>query len=403
MIIAFILIFFIGSLINKTNSLVRKNLTIIILLIYLSISFIDLIWLFQIEEQPFHPSDPTHYYELIRDISFIQIFNLESSNSFYLIINWILNQFWINPYWISIWVKIDNCLIAVFIYLLLTYNIKTVSKWDYILLFNPYMILTINRNVRDLYIILFVLIILIGLKTIQNRSISKYWIISAVLCLSITRIVLFAPIMAVWLYNKWGTLSKRVRLISLVFFVIITIGAISFLLKTVLNQMLSSMDFVGENIEDIMPILSGDISIPSVIAVVKRLVIAAVVFIFTPNPINFFNTWIDSMNATGASNIYTGFDNFLIFIGSIYNYIFVIPYIFYTIFNYKYLNKSLLLFTCIYSILYIVSYLGQTDIRNHNTAIFFFIACLMTSHIRIKLKPKEYLLSLVVCIGIGKS
>lgn len=403
MIIAFILIFGIGSLFNRTNSVIRKKLTILIFMLYLSISFIDLIWLFQIERRPFHPSDPTYYYELIKDISFIQIFKLESSNSFYLIVNWFFNQFWNNPYWISIWVKIDNCLIAIFIYLFLTYDIKTVSKWDYILLLNPYMILTINRNVRDLYIILFVLIILIGIKAIHNRSISKYWILSAIICLSITRIVLFAPIISVWLYNKWETLSKGTRLISLVFLGIVIVGALSFLLKTVMNQMLSSMEFGGENIEDIMPMLSGDISIPSVIAVVKRLGIATVVFIFTPNPINFFYTWIASMDSTGASNIYTGFDNFLIFIGSIYNYVFVIPYIFYTIFNYKYLNKPLLLFTCIYSILYIVSYLGQTDIRNHNTAIFFFITCLMTSRIRIKLKTKEYLLSLAVCMGIGKS
>ncbi|MDE6479936.1 MAG: hypothetical protein K2L45_06660 [Muribaculaceae bacterium] len=401
MILAFLFICGITYFKGKTLNPIRRNLILLFLLLYLIISFLDMLWLFSVEERPLHPSDPTEYYEKVKDLNFTQVLDLESSNSFYFIVNWFLNLFWDNPYWISIWVKIDNCLLAVFIYLLLTHNRHNVTKWDYILMLNPYMILTINRNVRDLYIILFVLVILIGLHTIKNLRLPKICVLCAIFSLSITRIILFAPILAVWLFQKWNTLSKKMRYFGVLIVVVAIFCAFTFIMKTMVNQMVSSMDFGGENIEELMPLISGNYSLGSFVALFKRLLIATFVFVFTPNPINFFNSWMTTMNDIGGSNIYTGIDNFIILIGSLYYYIFIVPYIFYCIFRIRTINKSLILFTVIFSILYIISYLGQTDIRNHNTAIFFFIVSLMNSHSAIKLKTKDYLLSLGACFGLS--
>lgn len=403
MIISFIILFILSYLYHSTESRLRKELSVCVLLVYFIFSLFDYYWLTVVEDMPLHPSDPTGYYLAIRDISFSEIFELDGSNTFYFIVNWFIYKFWQSPYWLSVWIKIDNCFLAILIYLLLTHKLKKVTKFDYILLFNPYMILTINRNVRDLYIILFVLVILIGLKVVGDLRVKKRWALLCIILLLMTRAILVGPLALIYIFMRLKTISKQMCCFIIGLLSIGVYVAFPLIFRIMSNQMISSMDYIGEDVADLLPFLQNDYSVGSFLILFKRLLIATFVYLFTPNPINFYSNWVQTMSVTGLSNIYTGFDNMLIVLGGWYNYIFVIPYLIFTLFHWKSLNRPLLLFTFLYAILYIVSFVGQTDIRNHNTFIFFFLATLMHSRHSIKLGIKDYAMSLLLLIGISKT
>ncbi len=401
MIIGVFFLLAIATLLNRTVNKKRKHLAFGILLLYSIISLFDMYWLFQIEEIPLHPSDPSFYFEEAMKVSFTGIFKDSHTNLFYPVINWLLSRVWYDPYWFCIWIKIDNCLIAVFIYLLLTYKNIRIQTIDYILLFNPYMILTLNRNVRDVYLILFILIIIIGMGAIKNRSLPKSILIIGIILLGVTRPVLLGPLAMAWMIMKWKSFNYPIKVFCVCLSLIIGFSVIEILIHESMNQMISAMDYAGEDFEDLKPLLYGDYSLSSIIAFIKRFILSLAIFLLTPNPFNFYSEWTTNMSITGASNIYTGFDNFLIFVGSIYYYAFIVPYFIYCLMNLKRFNKPILWFSIFYAILYAVSYLGQTDIRNHNTFIYFFLVSIMYSKLPIKLKLQEYIASGLLCLGIG--
>lgn len=401
MIISIVLLLIIANLLNRTPNNKRRILTIITLIIYAGISLCDMIWLFQIEEIPLHPSDPSNYFNFVISSSFDKIIE-EKSNIFYPIINWILTRVWIDPYWFCVWIKLDNCLLAVLIYLLLTYKNPKVNHIDFLILFNPYMILTLNRNVRDLYIILFSLIIIIGLGAIKNRKIPKSILFIAIILLGFTRPILLGPLAVSWFILKWNQLNSMKKTLCSILMIGIGILGFEIIIFESMNQMISAMDYSGQDYESLLPLVRGDYSVSAITAFLKTIIPAFAVFILTPNPINFWNDWISNMSVTGASNIYTGFDNGLILLGSIYYYIFIIPYLIYCFFHINKFNKAIICFSILFAILYTISFLGQTDIRNHNTFIFFFLVSIMYSSSPIKLKLRHYITSGLLCLGITK-
>lgn len=402
MVAAILLLVFIKILLCKTLCHKRALIALVVLIGYLFISALDMIWLFNVENTPLHPSDPINYYYNAITNPFSEVFAEGHSNMLYPIINWIMSRFWQDPYWFCVWIKIDNCLLAILIYLLLTCKKQSLTAIDYIILFNPYMILTLNRNVRDLYIILFVLMIFVGMGVIKSIRVNKFWLIVSIFLLSITRAILIAPLLAVWFSMKWSKFSKIQKALSLIVITAISIIGFDLLIKESMNQMISSMAYSGQDYEELKPLLSGNYSISAWFAFAKKFVMAFAIFLFTPNPLNYFVEWFSSMTETGAYNIYTGFDNVLIFLGSIYYYIFIVPYIINVFYNYRKYNKHLLLFSLLFTILYSVSYLGQTDIRNHNTFIYFFLASILYSTQRIDIRIKDYIGSILLCLGIHK-
>lgn len=385
---------------SKTISLNRKVLSIVALGVYLLITLFDLYWLESIDKMSFHPSDPTEYYNKVKGISLRQVFAIESSNTFYYIINWAYQAIWHNTMLISLLLKVNNVLVTVCIYLLLTKKLAKVTYIDYLLLFNPYTIMTLIRNVRDMYIVLFVVMIILGLGIIKDNKLNFAWTLLGVAFLFITRSVLLLPLFLIYWMQHKAVFSTPTRWVIYIFSGMSFIYFLPKVISTVGNQMISAMDFIGENYEPLLPLISGGISVSNFIFLIKRIFIGTISFLFTPHPVSFITKWLESMDATGSSGIYTGFDNFLISIGSVFNYLLVIPIVIGAFINYRKMNKYIMVFAFFFIFLYVVSYLGITDIRNRNTAIYFILLGVLFADEPIKMKLQYYILTICLFVGL---
>lgn len=394
MIITGLFIFILFCQLSRTISYNRRILVVVALVIYLLVTLGDFYWLCSIQGEAFHPSDPYNYYYKIIDLHFSEVLRIESSNTFYFIINWFYWKIWGDPFLASFFLKINNVLVYICTYLLLTKKKTAVCYIDYLLLFNPYTIMTLVRNVRDIYIILFVVMILLGIGVIKNNRLNFFWVLIAILLLSITRSILLLPLLIVFfeLKKKYFPVYWRYVLYAFTFILLVLFHAT--LIRVVGNQMISSIAYIGEETDAFLPLLDGGISISILKSISIRLCIGLISFIFTPHPVNFILNWLATMDQNGSSGIYTGTDNLLIAMGSIFNYLLVLPLVILCVLNYKKCNRSIFIFVTCYIILYVVSYLGVSDIRNRNTAIFFILASVMFSDYNLKLRRKHYLIML---------
>lgn len=398
MLISFLFIVIIYSLLKSTVSRERRCFSLCAIILYIVVSFGDYYWLVFVDGFPFHPSDPSDYYLITRNLSFRQVLNIESTNIFYYIINWYYNKIWNEPYFISILIKLNNILVFVSAYLLITRKTSKFTCVDVILLLNPYAMVTIVRNVRDSYILLFIAMVIVGIGLIPNNHIKKRWLILGLLLMSMTRAVLLI-VFAIVLFLKYNDrLSRTLKCFVLVTCLCLSLYLWKDIVYIISNQFISSMVYMGEDHEQYIPLLSGEISNSILQSFVWRMLIALAVFLFTPHPFNFVINWLNNMDITGACNIYTGFDNFLISCGSVYSYIFVIPIVVAYFFNWKKMGKLNFYFAVGFIVLYVVAFLGSTDIRNRNTAIFIMLSSVITSNFNLRITSVYYLFSLLICL-----
>lgn len=350
----------------------RKCIVVIILFLYLVCTLADLFYLECLLNVSFHPSDPSSYYSDTVDISFGDVLCIESSNLFYYIINWYYNHIYSSTTIISLLLKLNNVFVILISYLLITRKLEKFSYVDCLILFNPYLLVTIIRNVRDPYIILFITIILIGLGAYENTTVKRRYIILSLLLLSITRAILFLPLFFIWV-QRFG---KKKYFIYLSF-IILCVAFHEAIIHRIVGQTISALDAIGEDITDFLPLLNGEYSTNIFIPLFIRLIVGLISMIFTPHPINYFMTWTHGMEDYGCYNIYTGIDNLLIFCGSIYTYIFVVPILFYLAFNWRKINYKICYFVISFVVLYVVAYIGTTDIRNRHLVFFFILSSLL--------------------------
>ena len=391
MLISFLFLIILYNLIRTTHSIERKYFSLLVIIIYVFFSMWDYYWLINVDNYPFHPSDPSDYYTETKGLSLKQVLGIESSNQLYFVINWYYNSLWYNPYFISFLVKLNNILIFVSAYLLLTRKAFRFTYVDVLLLLNPYTIMTLVRNVRDAYILLFIAMIVVGMGMIPNNRIKKKWLVLAIFLMSITRAVLLIVFALIFVIKYWKRIPKPAQYIILIF-AFVSCGLFwTEMVKIVSNQFISAMSDMGEDIEQYLPLLSGEVSLSILQSLLQRIIIALAVFLFTPHPFNFISDWVDGMDSTGALNIYTGFDNFLISCGTIYNYIFIIPIILAYFLNWRRVDKLTLALSIGFIVLYVVAYLGSTDIRNRNTAIFIILSSIIACNINLKIIPRYYL------------
>ena len=159
---------------------------------------------------------------------------------------------------------------------------------------------------------------------------------------------------------------------------------------------------MGQDVSDFRSILEGNYSVEIVLMLIKKIAIGLISFTFTPHPINYYVSWVSSMGSYGSYNIYTGVDNVLIILGSIYAYIIVLPLTIYYFMKWKRQNLALLFFIIMYVMIYVIAYIGVTDIRNRHFAFFFILIGLITSSDIPKRREliKPLFLSLCVLFGI---
>lgn len=384
---------------NKTVNDKRRLLALIALAVLLLISWTDLIWLVKHCQLPFHPSDPMNYHIDVKGKMLREVFLIESSNKIYFIINWFLD--WVYPdseVFISFILKTANVLVFMTIYLLTTRNQKKITIIDYLILFSPYTIMTINRNVRDMYIVLLILMILMGMGCMKDNKLNLFWTMVGVVFLIFFRPIILLPLFVVFLFINRNRISK----VQLAILIVVALAGVALNYQTILmkvaRQTISAIDYIGEDVTEFLPLLQGNITIGILKTLVIRLIIGFISFLFTPHPINYITLWIEGMDEFGNLGIYTGFDNVLVSLGSLFNYILVIPLLFVMITNENRpkVNKSIFLFASLFIILYVVSYLGVTDIRNRNTAYFFMLLALMYSDIEPKYITLGYVATFLI-------
>ena len=368
--------------------------------VYVGYDCYDLCWLLNNTHWPFHPSDPSAYYKDVIGKNFNQIISVESSNTFYYIVNWINWNIWENATFCSLMLRLNNILAYLICYLLATDRNRPISVIDLLLLFNPFAIITIARNVRDIYIILFVLITMRGIGIFPKIHSNKILSICGFFLLIITRAIMILPISLDWYYNIRNHISRKSKMLMMTLCGLLILLFFPYILHTVANQMISAIQYVGEDIEPYLPLLNGQMPFSTIKSVIYRLFIGSISIIFTPHPLNFLSEWMESPDFYSIVGIYTFPDNCLIFIGSIFNYLFIIPLVFFAIIKFKRLNKGLLIFTLSFIVLYVVSYLGVVDIRNRNTMFFFILITLYYSNIRISIPVKCYFATIIVFSGI---
>lgn len=397
MLLTFIYIIVFFLLLKGTTSEKRRNLSIITLIVYLSISIIDLIYLQTEYHRSFHFSDPEEYYMQTYAIEFLDIWNIESSNTFYFIINWYYNHFYDNPVVCSFLLKLNNAFVIVISYLLLTNKVRKVSFLDYLLLYNPYLIMTIIRNVRDAYIILFVAVILLSLQYF-NKAIKKKYLLVGGGLLAITRPILFVPI-AIISVLKIKKRGLRNLLLIIGFFLVL--ANISSIISRVASQAVSALDFVGEDVTDFIPLIHGEYSLGVILTLLKRLFIGFVSFVCTPHPVNYIKTWLGEMDVLGTYNIYTGFDNLLVSLGSVYTYVFVMPIAVCFVLSPKRYNYNMFWFILLYAVIYTVAYIGISDIRNRHFMYFWILITMICSGKNLKLEKQHFFIVLALFVLIG--
>ena len=101
MLISFLFLIILYNLIRTTHSIERKYFSLLVIIIYVFFSMWDYYWLINVDNYPFHPSDPSDYYTETKGLSLKQVLGIESSNQLYFVINWYYNSLWYNPYFIS--------------------------------------------------------------------------------------------------------------------------------------------------------------------------------------------------------------------------------------------------------------------------------------------------------------
>ncbi len=406
MVISLFFVLWLGSLWRNTVSSKRQITVVWALLFYLFVTTLDLVFLEEILHRSFHFSDPSGYYESTHRLAFLDIFKkLDIGHAFYICINWYYNHIYDSTFVISMWIKVNNILVILTAYLLLTRKLKNFSWIDIILLFSPFLVLTIIRNVRDAYIILFLSMIMMGLKYNKDNQCGSITLVAGIALLAITRPILLVPFIIMFVLRG----IQNHPWLKYPIMLCVSIGIYYFffsIMDIILNQTMSALAYIDEKelVEELNVLFDHQYSLSTCLLLFKRLIVGGVALLFTPHPVNFISLWLENAEANGTMGIYTGVDNLLISLGSIYNYIFIIPLMLYYFFHYKKYGDNIFWFIVLYIIIYTTAYLGVTDIRNRHLAYFFILIALSYHNIGDKYSltkfKKYYLVTLAIFVVI---
>jgi hypothetical protein len=135
MLITFVLILFFVTQFNQTVSNLRKRTVLLFFGIYLLITIFDLGWLEFVNHRSFHLSDPSVYYEIVLGVSFWDACQL--SPPFYYLYNWYYASIYSNPTIVSLFIKFNNVILCLALFLFVTKKKASVNGIDYFLLCSP--------------------------------------------------------------------------------------------------------------------------------------------------------------------------------------------------------------------------------------------------------------------------
>ncbi|MEX8519829.1 MAG: hypothetical protein AB3X44_15055 [Leptothrix sp. (in: b-proteobacteria)] len=248
---------------------------------------------------------------------------------------------------------------------------------DAAILLHPYLTMLLIRNVRDAYIIFFLVLFVCLIQGERLKGGLKWaCIISTIGFMAIIR-PFFTGIMGIIALNN-GVPKKIKKIIIFPLF----IGSMIFVyinfseITTKLFSAVFSTFSVHEGFDEernsiVTDLIEGNgAGFGFWLSTVKRIGVGVPVFLFTPNPISYTIKYAKE-NINGIWGIYTELDNIIIIIGAVINYLFVYPILMREFVAAEKINKVYLFIAIFMGISYIIFQLGITDTRIKYTFLFF--------------------------------
>lgn len=365
----------------------------------------------------FHFSDPSNYHAEIYDLSIDKLLEFISadeykSNQFYYVINWIYSIAIDNTTTLALALKITNLFIFYSAYIFLIKDQQQNNAIDILLLFHPYLTMTLIRNVRDAYIIFFLAIFIYALKSDNISRLLKYlvYLLSAMFMFTIRPF--FVAIMLTLAGSE--ILSKKTRAtrtvtIAVLVMLVAVVFQFNFLdINTKMFSAIFSTISTHEGLDQerdaiVSELLAGNgANTDFWISSIKRILLGIPVFLFTPNPINYTIKYYQE-NIHGIWGIYTKIDNILIILGSIVNYAIIFPIMLKYFFRTQVASAAHAITAWIMLASYAIFQLGITDTRIKYTFLLFVLMSMRHNcqNVGLSLKDdkKYFLISLILLVG----
>lgn len=368
----------------------RANLVLVALGVYVVLILTEQLYLEQAFNRSFHLSDPSNYFDAISKLSVDGLFTFIASdeyrsNQFYYILNWTFYNSFFDATATAVMLKITNSLVFLSAYLVLPRTIKKIDYIDYLLLFHPFLFVMLIRNVRDAYIIFLMVLFIYGFEKWQTHQLRLRSYVSMAISFAFmltirpffSVLMLLIPVSQRVARLSWLAKFTVLSIAILLFGIVISSDALGIrtrLLSAVFSAYSFHEGYDAEREDVLHEMMQGGMAEGSLlIEYAKRILMGIPVFLFTPQPINYGLKFLAEQQ-NGVWNIYTTFDNVLIVMGSIVNYMIAFPLLLKFFHHVRLIRIDFALTAIFMFLIYSVFQLGITDVRIKYSFLFFMLA-----------------------------
>jgi hypothetical protein len=355
---------------------VKLNLVVFTAIGYIGVILLEQYYLETVYLRSFHVSDPSYYFEVVEGLSFSQI--SESirenvySNRFYVLLNWMFWYTFRDPSLVAVLMKCTNVIALLLAYLIATEKRSKVDYVDFLILHHPFVYLMAIRNIRDFYIILALVVVVSQFKTADWNRGNVWKIVAASLFMYTLRPFFLVLFGLLFVLRGLAARSSIIRALFLVttaaIFVLAIILSGSEIYTALLSAFISVLATGGELAEHSDEYLRAVMDDNSMIfdfssQFVFRIAKAFAVFLFTPHPINSLRTTVFAESSVGFIKMYTDFDEILIALGGMLNYMIIIPILLKVVHKLSVLKCGYAISALFFAATYSIFQLGSTDPR----------------------------------------
>jgi hypothetical protein len=383
----------------KDENRQKANFVLFCLFTYLTVILFEQIYLENIYSIPFHVSDPTQYFDLVYKLSFQELSkfllnNDYKSNQLYFFINWVFYNSFPDATLTALMLKFTNALVFLSAYLICFRQQPEIDLADGLVLFHPYLFVSLIRNVRDMYIIFFLVVFVSFLRKAnqQNWTFARGVTAASTLGVMYTLRPSFCAVMAaIPVYERFlrsRLLTKAAFFFCIIAFVIFLLQTNTFGVRAKITSVIFSVIAFHEGFDADRDEVAQDIARGGTIEYGaladygKRVAMGVPVFLLTPHPINYWNRFTAEEHM-GMWNIYTQFDNYLITAGAALHYIIMLPVLFIFFHKIRELKQDIVIVSVFIFLLYSILQLGITDVRIKYTFFFFVLYALKDSSVSV--------------------
>lgn len=362
----------------------RAMLVIIAFVSYMCVIFAEQMYLENVFDRSFHVSDPSNYFEQVYRLSYDHLLEIIKddeyrSNTFYYVINWIFVNNFVDQTVVAIFLKLTNALVFLSAYLLLANKKDKTDYIDMLILLHPYVYLMLIRNVRDAYILFF-----LALFITAYQGSFKSWIKYGLMVVSFFAMytirpffnVLMAIISSIKTLSAMGRVKRVAIIVAMVSLSLYLVSTNTFNLQSRLLSAFASVISFHEGYDEerekvLKEVIQGNASAGEfVYGYFGKVLQGVAVFLFTPHPVNYGIKFLTE-EVRGMWNIYTTFDNTLIVLGSVLNYLIIFPLVLKFFHKISVVNRAIALVAIFMVTTYSIFQLGITDLRIKYSFIFF--------------------------------